>query len=1420
MKTRISMERCGLQNDPHENNKSVPKKPNKEPTSDSDNQLMPAEESKQSKKFPVVGVGASAGGLDAFKRLFGNLPSDTGMAFVLVQHLAPSHTSILSELLAKVTSMPVAEITDGMVVEPDHVYVIPPSAELAIYHGVLRLTVRKETRGQYLPINYFFNTLAEDQDGVAIGVVLSGTGKDGTEGLKAIKAEGGIVFVQDPDSAEQTGMPQSAIAANVADFILTPENIAVELMRIARHPYLAQPKAIEIEETTEEQAANLFDKIFIILRRAVGVDFSNYKQATIKRRVARRMALLKIEKLEDYVDFLRENPAEAQVLYQDILIMVTEFFRDPEAFDILKREVFPVIVKDKSQENPVRIWVPGCSTGQEAYSIAMALLEFIESTSQRPAIQIFATDINERDIEVARLGVYPETIDKEVSPERLRRFFSKIDVGYQVSKSIREICVFAKHDVTRDPPFSKQDLISFRNVLIYLNPILQKRVIPLFHYALNPSGFLMLGSSESIGEFTNLFKTIDKKYRIYSKKPAATKLLTAFASPVFPTGVTPVKADTAVAKKPELPLFDVLREGNQIILENYAPAGFIVDDAMNILQFHGHTSPYLEPATGEAALNLKKMLRKELVYTLQAAIQEAKSAKVTVSKKGLSIEDNGFQREFDVDVVPIISPAGEFYFIVLFKDVEQVLPHEAKEAVNKTVSAAEEDTEKDREIEQMKRMLAEAEKRLQITTEEKDTTNEELRAANEEIQSSNEELQSINEELETAKEELQSTNEELLTVNNELQSRNSELGQLNDDLNNLIKSTDIPILILGSDLHIRKFTPTAEKILNVIPSDIGRPVGDIKRKIDVPDLEEMVSDVITNLGVRTEDVQDLDGHWYTMQIRPYKTADNRIEGAVLAFLDIDMVKRSLEQAESARDYAENIVETLWEPLLILSEDFKVVGANKSFYRAFATSRENTIGELVYNLGNKQWDIPQLRTLLEDVIPKKKSFEGFEVDHVFEQIGYKVMLLNARMIEREGEKNLILLAIEDITDRKQYETLSQAINKIDAIINSTLEYNEIMQKVVNESAKVVGCDSVAVYQLINDSWKITNVYGLPDELIDADLTHKETDIANLTIEAKKAVAINDAFKDFRLDRKWLEEYNIRAILAVPLMARGISFGVLAFNFNSGPVRFSSHQLDFANKLATSVSIALENARLYEAERNIADILQESLLIMPDHVDGIEFGHLYHSATEAAKVGGDFYDIFEIDSERIGIILGDVSGKGIEAATLTSIVKNTIKAHAFENNDPGSIMSKTNEMVLRSSPSSIFVTVIYAVLNIATGEIVYCDAGHPPAIIRKSLSDIEMLAEYSPIIGAFENVRYENGRATLKDGDVLILYTDGVIEARRGHEFFGEERLVSFVKNTVSTETKSIPGAIFNQVQKFTNHKLSDDVAILTVSYVKK
>jgi two-component system CheB/CheR fusion protein len=417
------MRRSGLRRDSDDKNKSGRENPQNEPSPDNGNQLAPAEKSKQSKKFPIVGIGASAGGLDAFKKLFSNLPSDTGMAFVLVQHLAPSHVSILSELLARITAMPVNEATDGMVVEPNHVYVIPPSAELAIYHGILRLTLRKETRGQYLPINYFFNTLAEDQDGAAIGVVLSGTGKDGTEGLKAIKAEGGIVFAQDPESAEQTGMPQSAIAANIADFILTPESIADELARIARHPYLTQPKDTEIEEGLEEQAIGLFDKIFIVLRRTTGVDFSNYKQATIKRRVARRMALHKIEKLEDYVELLQESPTEAQVLYQDILIMVTEFFRDPEAFDILKREVFPAIVQDKSQENPVRIWVPGCSTGQEAYSIAIALLEFIESATQRPAIQVFATDINERDIEVARSGVYPETIEKEVSPERLSRFF-------------------------------------------------------------------------------------------------------------------------------------------------------------------------------------------------------------------------------------------------------------------------------------------------------------------------------------------------------------------------------------------------------------------------------------------------------------------------------------------------------------------------------------------------------------------------------------------------------------------------------------------------------------------------------------------------------------------------------------------------------------------------------------------------------------------------------------------------------------------------------------------------------------------------------------------------------------------------------------------------------------------------------------
>jgi two-component system CheB/CheR fusion protein len=956
----------------------------------------------KNKSFPVVGIGASAGGLEAFTKLLEHLPPDTGMAFVLVQHLDPKHASMLSALLAKKTRMPVAEVMDGMAVEPNRIYVIPPNTNMAILNGALQLMPRTETRGRHMSIDYFFRSLAEDKGSRAVGVVLSGADSDGSMGLQAIKAEGGITFAQEERTAKYDGMPRSAIATGAVDFILSPEGIAKELLNFSSHPYLRPqrlPKGVELLPRAEDG----LKKIFVLLRDSHQIDFTGYKQTTVKRRVIRRMALHKIERLEDYVRYLQGNSAEVTALYEDLLINVTNFFRDSETFEALKTTVYPQIVKNRPPGAPVRIWVTGCSTGEEAYSLAICWLEFLGGRGKSVPVQIFATDLNDKSIDKARDGIYPENISLDVSSERLRRFFTKVDGGYRVNKTIRDMCVFARQNLIHDPPFSRIDLVCCRNVMIYLDSVVQRKLIPTFHYALNPTGFLMLGGSETIGAFSDLFAQNDKTHKLYARKSALAHPVFNFVHSDLEPNRVSISREVEGGKQ-----FRVEKEADRIILEQYGPAGVLIKADREILQFRGHTGFYLEPAPGAASFDLLKMARPDLAPYLRAAIQEAQRQKLPVRRDGLQVKDNGQFRTVNLQVVPIPnSISEEGYLLVLFEDVSSNrtepepapkpggVKRQAKRRVeNSYVTRVEEELVAAREY--LRSEIA----RHQVTIDE-------LNSANEEIQSSNEELQSINEEMETAKEELQATNEELGTVNDELQHRNNELTVINDDLINLLNSINIPIVMLDRDLRVRRFTSGARKTLNLIPSDVGRPIEDLKPRINVLSLEPLVTEVLDTLSVKEQEVQDLDGRWYVMRIHPYRTAGDKIDGAVLTLIDIDEVK-------TARDYAEAIIETVREPLLALDEKLRVRTANQSFYQTFQVKREDTEGRLLYELGNNQWDIPRLRTLLEEILPQNNSFQNFRVEHDFPEIGKKVMLLNARRIVGAGNKpRMILLAIEEI-----------------------------------------------------------------------------------------------------------------------------------------------------------------------------------------------------------------------------------------------------------------------------------------------------------------------------------------------------------------------------------------------------------------------
>ncbi|HXW13469.1 MAG TPA: chemotaxis protein CheB, partial [Terriglobia bacterium] len=596
------------------------------------------------KAFPIVGIGASAGGLEAFTQLLAGLPRKSGMAFVLVQHLAPKHESALRELLSRATEIPVSEVVNGMAVQPDHVYVIPPNVNMGILNGYLHLMPRAPAQ-PHLPINFFLTSLAEELGNRAIGVILSGTASDGSLGMKAIKAEGGITFAQDLKSARYNDMPRNAIATGCIDFVLPPDAIARELIQIVRHPYVRQTP--EKDESSEE-GDNELRKVFALLRTATGVDFSQYKLTTIKRRIRRRMLLHKNQTLNDYVDFLQKSREELEALFQDILIHVTGFFRDPEVFEALKASVFPNLFKNRPNGAPLRIWVPGCSTGEEVYSVAICLLEALGEATKTEDVQIFATDISEVALEKARAGVYLEAITSEVSPERLRRFFVNTKQGFQINKGIRDMCVFARQDISKDPPFSRLDLISCRNLLIYFGAELQKRVIPIFHYALKPHGYLLLGSAETIGSFSKYFSILDKKHKIYEKRPMAGRV--AFE---LPHG-EPILESDRLGKKllPTASPFDLQKEVDRLLLARFAPAGVVVNEDLEILQFRGSTGAFLDPAPGQASLSLPKMAHAGLAVDLRAAIQRAKKSNAPVQSQGIQTKFDGQAIEVKFEVLP------------------------------------------------------------------------------------------------------------------------------------------------------------------------------------------------------------------------------------------------------------------------------------------------------------------------------------------------------------------------------------------------------------------------------------------------------------------------------------------------------------------------------------------------------------------------------------------------------------------------------------------------------------------------------------------------------------------------------------------------------------------------------------------------
>ena len=828
--------------------------------------------------FPVVGIGASAGGLEALELFLQHVPVGSGIAFVIVQHLDPTRKGIMVELLQRATAMKVVQVRDGMKVAPDQVYVIPPSKDMSILHGTLHLFDPTAPRGLRLPIDFFFRSLADDRQDKSIGVILSGMGSDGTLGLRAIKEKAGVVFVQAPESAKFDGMPKSAIDAGLADVAAPAEELPGRIIAYLRHaPLIARPGS-----TLEEKTQSALEKVFILLRTQTGQDFSLYKKSTIYRRIERRMSLHQIDRIAAYVKFLQENPQETELLYKELLIGVTGFFRDPAAWEHLKKEVLPALLASRPGGRVLRAWTPGCSTGEEAYSLAIAFREALQKVkpAKTVSLQIFATDLDRDAIDKARAGVYPANITADVSPERLRRFFIQEERGYRVGKEIREMTVFAPQNVIMDPPFTKLDILVCRNVLIYLTTELQKKLIPLFHYSLNPGGVLFLGSAETIGPFTDLFAPLDAKARIYRRLDSRPGV-----QPIeFPSSFVAMTPEEPAPAKAEPPAANLQRLADQIILTGYAPAAVLTSDKGDILYISGRTGKYLEPAAGKANWNIFAMAREGLRYELGGAFHKALRERDPVTLKGLRVRTNGNEAAVDITVQPLAEPEGlKGMVLIVFADA--VLSPEAK-----APRASGRTSVRGARLEQLEQELRKAREELQNTREEMQTSQEELKSANEELQSTNEELQSTNEELTTSKEEMQSMNEELQTVNQELQAKVADLSRANNDMKNLLDSTDIATLFLDDSLNVRRFTSQMSKIIKLIPGDAGRPITDIASELNYPGLVDDAREVLRSLIFKETTVAASGGRWFQVRIMPYRTLENQIDGVVITFADVTASK--------------------------------------------------------------------------------------------------------------------------------------------------------------------------------------------------------------------------------------------------------------------------------------------------------------------------------------------------------------------------------------------------------------------------------------------------------------------------------------------------------------------------------------------------
>ncbi|HVW25372.1 MAG TPA: CheR family methyltransferase [Polyangiaceae bacterium] len=954
--------------------------------------------------FPVVGIGASAGGLEALEAFFSEVVPNSGMAYIVVTHQAPGRASLLPELLAKHSRVPMHTAEDGMKLVPDAVFVAPPGGCVSVRDERIQIE-EIDPSMRTLPVDHLFRSLAKNDGDNAIAIVLSGNGRDGTLGITEVKGVSGMVMAQEPSSARYAGMPTSAIATQLVDYVLPPNEMPVQLLRYVQGKDRLRVSN-EPKEEPDTSTAGL-QRVLVILRARTGNDFASYKKSTVRRRVERRMTVHGLRSVAEYAQLLERAPHEVDALFRELLISVTSFFRDPEAYAVLESEL-QRIIKLKADDDPVRIWVAGCATGEEAYSLAILVKEALLAAGRSLAVQIFATDLDSQAVETARAGRYPEGIAADVSPERLERFFTKEEGGYRVTKDVRELLVFASQNLVKDPPFTKLDLLSCRNLLIYLESELQKRILWLFSYSLRPAGILFLGTSESVAGFDDVFTVVDKKWKVFQRRDSGGPRLPDLHQELPPAAIP---GRLATAHRPgHRAVVGVGLVAERLLLSSFVPPTVILSERGELIYLHGRTGSFLEPAAGEPTNNVFNMAREGLRLELPAAMRQASTSVEPVVRRGLQVKTNGGFSSVRLTVRKLDEPESlRGAFIATFEE-------EKDEPKKPKVRSGKSDRGHIERISSLERELQRTKENLQGTIEELETSNEELKSTNEELQSTNEELQSANEELETSREEMQSLNEELQTVNSELEERNRALSQANDDMQNLLNSTEIATIFLDDKLAIKRFTTQAKKVFSLIDTDIGRPISDLTANLRYDHLVEEAREVLQTLVFREREIQTKEGSWRLMRVMPYRTHENLIDGLVITFVDIDRVKRAEEEAQMARLYAESIVEAVRVSLLVLDTHLRVVSANRAFYEQFRTTPKLLVGEPIQQVSEGRWDAPDLDAKLRRIAKgDQEVMTASPVTVTLPRVGPERMTLNARRIVPTGDKPLILLAIESLNN---------------------------------------------------------------------------------------------------------------------------------------------------------------------------------------------------------------------------------------------------------------------------------------------------------------------------------------------------------------------------------------------------------------------